>query len=80
MKHNTNNPVFNVYRTKKFIVEQSLMFCHLPDGSFSMFSIDTYYLRNRKKDKQYEKQYSKLLDNIDGKRIYAGAYIRKYVY
>lgn len=74
-----DNYMVNIYRTKHYIVEQALKYHYLPDGSFIIFSIDTYYLRNKQKDKEYEKLYN-FKDNIDGKRIYAGAYIRKYVY
>lgn len=70
----------NIYRTKNYIVEQALRFHCLPDGSYVLFSIDTYYLRDSKYDRQYEKLYNGCKDNIDGKRVYAGAYIRKYVY
>lgn len=71
--------MINIYRTKDYIVEQHLKYHYLPDGSFTLFSIDNYYLRNRKTDIEYEKSYS-YRDNLEGKRIYAGAYVRKYMY
>lgn len=71
--------MINIYRTKEYIVEQKLKYHYLPDGSFTLFSIDTYHLRTKKSDIEYEKLYS-FKDNLESKRIYAGAYVRKYVY
>ncbi len=71
--------MINIYRTNKYIVEQHLKYHYLPDFSFTLFSIDIYYLRDKKTDKEYETLYS-FKDNLEGKRIYAGAYVRKYMY
>lgn len=43
-----DNYMVNIYRTKHYIVEQALKYHYLPDGSLIIFSIDTYYLRNKK--------------------------------
>lgn len=55
------------------------MYNTLPDGLCALFSTDTYYFRTKKLDKEYENYY-KDRENINGKRIYAGVYFRRYVY
>lgn len=70
-------PMLNVYRTKKFIVEQQIYLDYLPDGSTVMFSNDIYYKRTHSEDRRYEKKYN-FRENINGKRIYVGLYKRSY--
>lgn len=77
MKHSSNYPVLNYYRTKKFIVEQKIYLDYLSNGNSIVFSKDTYFSRNLTKDKKYEKTF-KSREEIDGKRIYVGFYKRKY--
>jgi len=68
----------NVYRTPQFIVVQSIgiRFDDLEDNT--MFSFDTYYSRNKKRDKEYEHIF-KNRRHIDGKRIRTTMYARTYV-
>lgn len=67
----------NVYRTRKYIVTQDIYLNECVDGSSVLFSKDTYYLRNRKLDKQYEAQF-KDREYINGKRVHTTMYTRKY--
>lgn len=67
----------NVYRTRKYIVTQDIYLSECVDGSSVLFSKDTYYLRNRKLDKQYETQF-KDREYINGKRVHTTMYTRKY--
>ena len=67
----------NVYRTRKYIVTQDIHLSECVDGSSVLFSKDTYYLRNRKLDKQYEAQF-KDREYINGKRVHTTMYTRKY--
>lgn len=78
MKMQFNLPTCNVYRTKNFVVSQEIYFDNVLDGTTMLFSKDTYYLRNRKIDKEYEKTY-KDRDNVNGKRIHVNIYIRSYI-
>lgn len=68
----------NVYRTSQFIVVQNIgiMLDDLEDNT--MFSFDTYYTRNKKRDREYE-QVFKNRKHIDGKRIRTTMYARTYV-
>ena len=67
----------NVYRTRKYIVTQDIYLNECVDGSSVLFSRDTYYLRNKKLDKQYEAQF-KDREYINGKRVHTTMYTRKY--
>lgn len=67
----------NVYRTRNYIVTQEIYLNECVDGSSVLFSKDTYYLRNKKADKQYEKEY-KNRESINGKRVHTTMYVRKY--
>ena len=67
----------NVYRTRKYIVTQDIYLNECVDGSSVLFSKDTYYLRNKKLDKQYEAQF-KDREYINGKRVHTTMYTRKY--
>ena len=68
----------NTYRTKHFIVKQNISIqSNNINGTF-LFSVDTYLARNNHRDKKYEKAFS-LRKNIDGSRLHATSYIRKYV-
>jgi len=67
----------NVYRTRKYIVTQDIYLNECVDGSSVLFSKDTYYLRNKKLDKQYEVRF-KDREYINGKRVHTTMYTRKY--
>lgn len=67
----------NVYRTRNYIVTQEIYLNECVDGSSVLFSKDTYYLRNKKIDKRYEKEY-KDREFINGKRVHTTMYVRKY--
>jgi hypothetical protein len=67
----------NVYRTRKYIVTQDIYLNEYFDGSSILFSRDTYYLRNKKFDKQYESNF-KEREYINGKRVHTIMYTRKY--
>ena len=44
----------NVYRTKKYIVKQDVFLEYDKCGNSRIYSKDTYYLRNKQLDKEYE--------------------------
>ena len=67
----------NVYRTRKYVVTQDIYLNECVDGSSVLFSKDTYYLRNKKLDKQYETRF-KDREYINGKRVHTTMYTRKY--
>ncbi len=71
--------VNNIYRTRKYIVCQSIGFTRCNNTSFNAtISTDTFYLRTPERDREYE-----LLTidypYADGKRIPTTMSIRKYV-
>lgn len=68
---------WNIYRTQKYIVIQDIYLNECVDGSCVLFSNDTYYLRNRKRNKRYEKQFEKR-EYINGKRVHTSMYTRRY--
>jgi hypothetical protein len=70
-------PFKNYYRTKKYIVEQSLYFNILPNGNAGIFSLDKYTLRTFARDRKFEKEF-KSRENVNGNRVYASIYKRKY--
>ncbi len=68
----------NVYRTEQYIVVQQIGL-RLDDYEDNViFSYDIYYLRNKKRDKEYERIYQNRR-NINGKRIKTTMYSRKYI-
>lgn len=68
----------NVYRTEQYIVVQQVGM-KLDDYEDNViFSYDIYYLRNKKRDKEYERIYQNRR-NINGKRIKTTMYLRKYM-
>lgn len=67
----------NVYRTEQFIVVQSLGIRLDDFEDNTMFSYDTYYYRNKKRDKEYEHIF-KNRRHIDGRRIKTTMYARTY--
>ena len=68
----------NVYRTKHFIVRQRLAYSKSELFGGLICSHDTYYLRTHERDLEYEDFFFDRLD-LDGKRIPALMYSRKYI-
>lgn len=68
----------NVYRTKNYIVAQTLTYKESEVFDNVMLSHDTYFKRTRKRDEQYFFYFFDK-DNLDGKRIPSTSYTRKYV-
>lgn len=68
----------NVYRTKYFIVKQSVSVnCDEFEGN-SVISHDTYYMRTRKRDAEYEQLFD-ARRHLNGKRLPTTMYTRRYV-
>ena len=67
----------NTYRTKHYIVSQCC-FLNCTDGGAVAVSEDTYFLRTRKRDCQYEEIF-KSRKHINGKRVATTMYSKKYV-
>lgn len=68
----------NVYRTKEYIIKQDIAYLYDNDGNARIHSDDTYYLRTHKLDKQFELVFGNR-KNLNGKRIHAETYTKKYV-
>lgn len=69
----------NVYRTKDYIVCQKVSLCRSGKGNTLLMSDDIYLLRTMKRDADYELVYKVRGKHINGKRIHAASYIRKYI-
>ena len=67
----------NVYRTKKYIVKQNACLEYDEFGNGRVFSEDTYYLRNKQLDKEFEFIF-KNRGHINGKRVHTTLYTRRY--
>lgn len=74
----TNSNVDNIYRTKNYIVTQSLGLQHDQVENNIVISYDTYYKRTRLRDQQYELLFSDKV-HINGKRLPSVTYTRKYI-
>lgn len=68
----------NVYRTKNYIIKQVIFLDKSLSENNSITSFDTFYLRNRKRDCQYESVFADK-SNINGKRLPSTMCSRKYV-
>ena len=68
----------NAYRTKKYIVVQRVGYRYSDKDDNVLYSIDTYYLRNKKRDSEYERAFSDK-QNVNGRRLPVSMYVRKYV-
>ena len=68
----------NVYRTRNYIVKQDISLECDSFGNSRLFSADTYYLRTKKLDKEFESLF-KNRDFIDGRRVHSTSYSRKYL-
>lgn len=69
----------NVYRTPEFIVKQRISISTNPKGDAFSVSEDTYYFRTFERDLDYEFAFQHR-ENIDGKRIKSGTYLRTYIF
>ena len=69
----------NVYRTKDYIVKQSLNYCQDEFGTALIMSNDTFYRRSLTRDFLYEELFLDKGAAIDGKRIHSATYTRTYV-
>ena len=68
----------NVYRTKNYIVKQTIKLQRSESGNNLLISFDTYYLRNPKRDLAYN-IFNARKENRDGRRIPTMLYTRKYI-
>jgi len=68
----------NVYRTKQYIVKQCVGIQYDLEENNVVFSHDTYYRRNRKRDREYERLFADR-KNINGKRLPTTMYARTFV-
>ena len=71
------NSAMNVYRTKEYIVKQNIVIEYDLQGNSRIHSDDTYILRNKKLDKEYDSMFSSR-EFVKGKRIHSTTYIRTY--
>ncbi len=69
----------NVYRTKHFIVKQVIVLDKYVDENNNIMSFDTFYLRTKHRDIQYEKCFANK-NHINGKRLPSTMTSRKYIY
>ena len=69
----------NVYRTKNYIVCQKVSLCRSGKGNTLLLSEDTYLSRTCQRDFEYELVYRVRGKGINGKRMRAGTYTRKYI-
>ena len=67
----------NVYRTARYIVKQDIYLEHDEFGNSRIYSKDTYYLRNKQLDKEFEYIF-KNRDYVNGKRVHTTLYTRRY--
>ena len=67
----------NVYRTKNYIVKQRIAFS---EGRLGVTTVsnDVFYERTPERDEEYEDFFDGRID-IDGRRVPAMVYIRKYL-
>lgn len=68
----------NVYRTDEYIVKQQIVYKTDEMLGAYLFSRDTYYRCTAKRIGEYEEAFAERI-NIDGTRIHATVYVRKYV-
>jgi hypothetical protein len=68
----------NVYRTKHYIVKQVICLETPEDENNGIKSYDTFYKRNKIRDKQYEVVFYNR-KHINGKRLPSTMFSRKYI-
>lgn len=68
----------NVYRTDEYIVKQQILYNTDETLGTYLFSCDTYYRITAKRIGEYEEAFADRI-NMDGTRIHAMVYVRKYV-
>ena len=70
----------NVYRTSDYIVKQKIGASLSEDTMITrLLSVDTYYLRNERRDAEYNVVFRDRGKDINGKRIRSSMFTRKYV-
>jgi len=67
----------NVYRTRNYIIKQDISFNYDLYGNTNIHSDDTYYLRNKKLDKEFDRIFADR-KNLNGKRICTITHTKKY--
>ena len=78
MYKNFMEETINVYRTKHHIVVQKIGFKFDCEDDNFLYSFDTFYERNKYRDREYENIFENKI-NINGKRIKTAMYSRRYV-
>lgn len=68
----------NIYRTKHYIVKQVLSMRFDKDSYNTLVSVDTFYLRTKERDAEFE-YFFDFLKNPDGKRIKTAMSTRTYI-
>lgn len=68
----------NVYRTRFYIVKQVITVRYDEQNFNALVSTDTFYLRNKSRDEEYE-YFLDFIKNIDGRRIPTAMSTRRYV-
>ena len=63
---------------QKYIFVQRVGYRYSDKDDNVLYSIDTYYLRNKKRDSEYERAFSEK-QNVNGRRLPVSMYVRKYV-
>ena len=69
----------NVYRTKFYIVKQIITVRYDSQSFNSLVSTDTFYLRTKSRDEEYERLLG-FIKHRDGKRITTAMSTRRYIY
>ena len=71
-------PADNYYRTRDFIVAQSVRVMSSSESGTFTISTDTYFARTAFRDREYELIFGQRR-NIDGKRLPTSTYTRRYI-
>lgn len=72
------NNAENVYRTKFYIIKQELSYLYDSDGNTTIHSDDTYYLRSKKLDDQFNKTFANR-KKLNGQRIHSQTHTKSYI-
>ena len=70
--------VGNVYRTRKFIVKQTIELRGDCKKGFIIVSHDTFFRRTERRDAEYELMFF-MREHIDGRRLPSTMYNRRYI-
>ena len=68
----------NIYRTPEYIVSQKISIILTKQCNTYSFSEDTYYLRNEKRDADFEYAFQNR-DHLEGRRIQTHTHVRRYI-